>query len=129
MKEKKIAVKYPTEHDEQVRIFDFVEEKKRVVPGLELLFAVPNAGKRSYGALNYYKAEGLRNGVPDLCLPVARKGYHGLYIELKRVKGGKVSPEQEWWLERLTEQSYYAVVCKGADEAIKTIIDYLEGKL
>lgn len=126
----KQAVKYPTEHAEQVRIFKWATLSKGRYPQLELLFAVPNGSYKSFTARMKFQAEGLRSGVPDIVLPAASpKKHHGLYIELKRVKGGKVSPEQEWWLERLTEQGYYAVVCKGADEAIKTIIDYLEGKL
>jgi hypothetical protein len=119
----------PTEHDEQVRIVQWCKYNIGKYPSLEMLYAVPSAGKRTFAMMNYYKAEGFRGGVPDLSLPVPSQKHHGLYIELKRVKGGKVSPEQEWWLERLTEQGYYAVICKGADEAIQTIIDYLEGKL
>jgi len=62
----------------------------------------------------------------DICLPVARGKYHGLYIELKRRKGGRVSYEQRDWLVRPNEQGYYAVVCKGFEAAKKTIEDYME---
>ncbi len=60
-----------------------------------------------------------------MCLPVARNGYHGLYIELKRQKGGTVSETQKSWITALAEQGYKAVVCRGADEAIGTIKEYL----
>ena len=44
---------------------------------------------------------------------------------MKRVKGGVVSPEQKQWQQSLTDRSYKSVICKGADEAIKVIDDYL----
>ena len=71
------------------------------------------------------KAEGLKAGVPDLCLPVARQGYHGLYIEMKYGRN-KPTAKQKWWLEKLAEQGYKTIVCWGADEAIAVLEDYLE---
>ncbi len=71
------------------------------------------------------KAEGMRSGVPDLFLPVARKGYHGMFIELKRRRGGVVSKDQQQWLDDLREQGYHAIVCRGFDEAKEEIIKYL----
>lgn len=44
------------------------------------------------------RAEGLKSGVPDLCLPSAHGQYHGLYIEMKRTQGSKTTPEQKEWL-------------------------------
>ena len=67
----------------------------------------------------------MKPGVPDLCLPVARGGYHGLYIELKRAVGGILSDEQKWWIDELKSQGYAAIVCHGAEEAIRTIKEYL----
>lgn len=71
------------------------------------------------------RAEGLRRGVPDICLPVARGGYHGLYIELKRLHGGRVSPEQLEWIDALNQQGYCACVCKGWEAAAAEIGKYL----
>ena len=51
-----------------------------------------------------------------------------LFIELKRVKGGVVSPEQQIWIESInsiTSQNVAAYVAKGADEAIKIVSHYL----
>lgn len=64
-------------------------------------------------------------GVPDLCIPIASKGKHSLYIELKRLTGGKVSPEQKIVLEALNSLGHLAVVCKGFEEAKKVVEDYL----
>jgi len=72
------------------------------------------------------KREGQKKGVPDLVLACPRNGYHGLFIELKTAKG-RVSPEQSEWLQQLSEQGYRAEVCRGADAAIKTLQEYLNG--
>lgn len=66
--------------------------------------------------------------MPDICLPVAKGGYNGLYIELKRVANGRVSEEQKRWLNALHEKGYAAEVCYGADDAIKMIMKYLKGE-
>lgn len=117
-----------TEHEEQVTVIDWCEAMSRMHPNLNLIYAIPNAGKRSLAIGAKMKREGLKSGVPDLFLPVARKGYHGLYIEMKRRKGGSVSKEQKDWIRDLTEEGYQVLVCKGADEAIKAICDYLNLK-
>lgn len=97
-------------------------------PELELLYHVPNEGKRSYKTAARLKAEGLKSGVPDICLPVPRGGYHGLYIELKRVKNSRVTQDQLDWIEALIAQGYVAAVCRGCDEAIELITRYLSGR-
>ena len=74
------------------------------------------------------KREGVLAGVSDIMLPVARKEWHGLYIELK-VKGGRASSSQKWWLGEVTKQGYLARICFGWVEASEVIKKYLgEGK-
>lgn len=116
---------YPSESDEQRVIVQWCDAFKARYPELKLLYHVPNGGKRTAREAARFKAEGVKPGVPDLVLPVARNGYHGLYIELKRRKGGTVSDNQKEWIKALTEQGYRAVVCKGADEAISEITAYM----
>jgi hypothetical protein len=70
------------------------------------------------------KAEGVRAGVPDLCLPVARKGHTALWIEMKR-PGEKPSDAQTWWHEMLRKHGSAVAVCHSAAEAVKTIVGYL----
>ena len=71
------------------------------------------------------KLMGGRAGVPDLCLPVPRGKYHGLYIELKTVTG-RATAEQEWWGDRLLEQGYFWEVCHGWESAVRVLEWYLE---
>lgn len=73
-------------------------------------------------------AMGLRRGLCDLLIvykvPEHRgKGKRCLYLEMKREKGGTVSPEQREWIDTLNEcEGTTARVAKGFDEA-KAIID------
>ena len=95
-------------------------------PELALLYAIPNGGKRSIKTARMLKATGVKAGVPDMCLPVPRYPYHGLYIELKRRKGGRVSEKQSEWLQDLMKEGYKTCVCYGSDEAICVIDEYLK---
>lgn len=99
-------------------------------PELSLLFAIPNGARVRPSVALKLKAEGLKRGVPDMLLPVARGGYHGLFIELKDdEKPSRVSPEQREWLRQLAAQGYAAYVCKGADEAWGALMGYLVGEV
>lgn len=94
---------------------------------LNLLYHVPNGGSRHKAEAGRLRAEGVKAGVPDLCLPVARGQYHGLYIELKRQRGGRTSDHQSEWLDALSAQGYKAALCYGWEQAAGTIIEYLTG--
>lgn len=121
----------PKEADEQRHLFLWAQMMARKkYPELELLNASMNGalipGEKKFGIITALKDIGcLRPGFPDINLPVPRGGYHGLYIELKRRSGGKVSPDQQWWLDRLRGQGYCAIIAKGKDEAVKIITNYL----
>jgi len=122
--DKGIDLPAPSEDLEQQWVFQWAAYMTGVLPGIELLYAVPNGGWRSPATAARLKATGTKRGVPDMCLPVARGPYHGLYIELKKVRGGRVSVDQQKWLVELRRQGYQALVCHGHDEAVKAIQDY-----
>lgn len=113
-----------TEHLEQAAIFHWARLNEERYPELALLFAVPNAGKRSIGAARYYLEEGLKAGIPDILLPIPEKPYIGLAIEMK-VGRNKPTENQIWWLEHLQDYRWRTEVCYSADEAIAVIKDYL----
>lgn len=119
------AISVPTESVEQQCLFRWAAFQSGRYPELKLLYHVPNGGSRKKSEAGRFKAEGVKAGVPDLCLPVARGGYHGLYIELKRLKHSKTSEDQKAWIAQLNEQDYCAVVCKGWEAAAKVITEYL----
>lgn len=115
----------PKEEDEQIMLFRWAAWQSGSIPELRLLYHVPNGGSRHPAEAARLKAAGVKSGVPDLCLPVPRGHWHGLYIELKRVKGGRISPEQTEWLDALIKQGYSASVCRGWEEAKDEILRYL----
>lgn len=130
------TIKELSEHQEQVIVFKWASLAERSIPELASLYAIPNGLRAAgIGAAKKARAEGLKSGVPDICLPVPRHPWHGLYIELKRLsvrpktdrsKGG-VSDAQTDWHVRLRVQGYAVAVCYGADDAILTINRYLSG--
>lgn len=111
----------PTEHLEQVTLIAWYRRTYKN----ELLVAIPNGGKRHIKTALAMKKEGVSKGFPDMFLPVPNSKFHGLFIEMKRQKGGTLSKEQKAWLEYLNSAGYQAVVCKGFLEAKEVIECYL----
>lgn len=97
-----------TEHEEQC---EFVQWFRRMFPGVRI-FAVPNGEGRSLSVACRLKGEGVSRGVPDLFIPA-----WGLWIEMKRIRGGVVSEDQKDWIEYLIGLGYAAHVCRGCEEA------------
>lgn len=118
--------KTPLESHEQEHIFNWINENKSKYPALAMYFATGNGLKLTPGQSKKAKAQGiLERGIPDIIGDIPLNGFHGHRIELKRIKGGKVSPEQKARLYMLNALDYKAEVCYGGDEAIKSIIKYL----
>lgn len=115
----------PSEHQHQAALFKWAELAKATHPELAMLAAVPNGGHRHIAVAAKLKAEGVKAGYPDIVLDVARYPYHGLRIELKPAKSGRLSPQQKEWIEQLSQRGYQAVVCKGWEDAKATIEAYL----
>ena len=115
----------PTEGVEQATLFSWAQMRTYWYPDLALMFHIPNGGKRSKAEAGRFRAEGVKSGVPDLCLPVPRGQYHGLYIEMK-TESGHTSDEQEWWGERLQAQGYVWRVCHGWQAAVAVLEWYLQ---
>lgn len=115
-----------TEAQEQKAVFDWSKQPsvRSAWPELKLLHHIPNGGKRDAVEAKHLKQTGVKAGVPDLCLPVARDRFHGCYLEMKTEKG-RIRPEQTWWMEELQKQGYYATVCRGWQEAVDTLQWYL----
>lgn len=123
------ALPVPTESVEQISLFRWAHYSRGRYPELALLHHIPNGGTRSKSEAGRFRAEGVKAGVPDICLPVARGGYHGLYIEMKRRRGGRLSADQAEWIEALMREGYVAAVCRGWQEAQALIERYLQGKM
>lgn len=107
-----------SEHDEQCAVIEYCD--MRGIP----IFHIPNGGKRAKAEAARFKAEGVRPGVPDLCIPVARGRYHSLYIEMK-APGGKPTEAQVEWIHRLRSEGMCAYVCEGAGNAVALVDAYM----
>ncbi len=113
------------EHQEQVKLFEMAEQGSSIYPELELLNGSLNGVRLTIGQATKAKKAGMKRGYPDIFLPVQRKGYAGMYVELK-VKGGYLRPEQKAWLKRLKDEGYYCTICYSALEAWDEIVAYLD---
>ena len=112
------------EHIEAVSLMRWVRLSICKYPDLDMLWHVPNGGQRNKATAGKMKAEGVKAGVSDYALDVARGGYHGLRIELKP-KGGRPSPAQKDYIRDVTAQGYRAEVAVGWEAAKDILIDYL----
>jgi len=117
-----------TEAEEQTMLFQWAEYQRLKYPQLALMFHVPNGGSRNLIEAKKFKQMGVKPGVPDIFLPVARGGFHGLFIEMKRSDGGRLSDSQANYIQKLRMQGYQAVICKGFEPAVSVIKAYLEGE-
>lgn len=122
------ALPIPTESEEQQHLFNWARLATGYYPELALMYHIPNEGKRKITTGRRMVAEGLKKGVPDICLPVPRGDYHGLYIEMKRQSGSTPTTDQLDWIENLSRQGYQATWCRGWEAASRVITEYLNQK-
>lgn len=115
------------EAQEQENLFTMLAYVGRKYPEAQLLFHVPNGGKRNAAEAAHLKKQGVKAGVPDLFLPVARGGFHGLFIEMK-VGKNKPTGNQKKWMEELAKQGYAVRVCYGSKQGYESILEYLKMK-
>jgi len=102
-----------SEHLEQVRLVSWFH---KIYPDTRIL-AIPNGGIRSASAGASLKAEGVSAGVPDLFVPA-----WCLWIEMKREKGGTISPAQKDWISYLQSIGYQVIVGRGFEDAKTQVI-------
>lgn len=125
-KMRKIKMPVADEHTEQVALCRWwaVYAASRGIPE-SLLFAIPNGGRRDAVTGARLKAEGVRAGVPDLFLAIPRKNAPGLFLELKKQKGGQLSGAQKKMRDALSLAGYPVCVCRGWEQARQAIENYM----
>lgn len=122
-----------TEHGSQAALFAWAANSG--IDELKWLFAVPNGFYGSAAQKGKMKAEGLRSGVADICLPVRHSYWdyehiNGLFIEMKTEKyrthkNGGLSDEQKEFGEFVTGQGFKFVIAYSWIEAKDAILAYL----
>jgi hypothetical protein len=116
-----------TEDNHQAALFCWsaLPEQQTKYPEFKyLLFAIPNGGERHIAVAAKMKATGTKAGTADIFLSVPRGGYHGLYIELKKV-GGRASKEQAAFLMEAKAEGFAGYVCVGWEQARDLLIWYM----
>jgi hypothetical protein len=93
-----------------------------------IIYAIPNGGQRNAIVAAKLKAEGVLAGIPDIHIPMARNGYHSLYIEMKNGKKGTISDKQKDMIEKLKAEGNKVVVCRSVEEFEKEIKEYFNSK-
>ena len=106
-----------SEHSEQVGFVNWFRAKYPKV----LIFAIPNGEKRAISVAVRLKEEGVTPGIPDLYIPSCN-----LWVEMKRVKGGRISPDQKKIISYLESVGHTVIVGKGATDASKQVLEFLE---
>ncbi|WP_336334643.1 VRR-NUC domain-containing protein [Pseudomonas putida] len=123
----KAARAKPIDREGQEQAVLMAELKLRYPEVYKLIYHVPNGGHRVKAVAAKLKGQGVKAGVPDLVLPMARGGYFGLYIEFKAKPpyDAPVSASQDAYLQQLIAQGYLAIVCRGSIDAVEAIRSYL----
>ncbi len=104
-----------------------------------IIFAIPNAAKRSFALAARMRKEGMVSGIPDLMvakikfetylfeeMTVSGPIYGALFIEMKRSDTEKTTANQDYYLQKLQEAGYKTAVCHSFDEFQQTVNDYLK---
>ena len=120
-----MSLPIPLEHNEQKNLFQWLGFQHPHLLACSQIAGV-NLNKAQAGKA---KAGGYKKGFPDIAIMEPNQKYHGLFIEMKRIKKSTTSAEQKVWIQDLLEKGYYAVVCKGYEEARNVITRYLRNEI
>jgi hypothetical protein len=120
---KKVKI-WASEADLQNNVIKWARINAKNCYTLNFLTASLNGVKLTPVQVVLAKKSGMNKGFPDLELPAARRGYHGLYIEMKR-SDGVLSDDQIRWQKYLVSEGYKHVVARSDEYAIKIIKWYL----
>ena len=106
------------EAGEQSAFFCWLTYNYFHTPELQFIAAIPNGGERNKVVAAALKREGVKRGVPDIVVPqvrfVGNRWWPGMWIEMKKIKGGKENdPDQIRWAEFLKSQGYAHFLCRG----------------
>jgi len=112
------------ERNEQIRLFLWARGWEDEYPELAMMYHTPLGGFRHKATAGRLKRQGTKAGVPDIHLPIARSGFHGLWLEMKWGKN-KPTKAQQWWIDRLQAEGHQVRVCYSCEEAQREILEYL----
>lgn len=110
------------EADHQKFVVNYLRSRPEHVP-----FTAPcNGALTTRNARAHAYALGMQLGVPDLLVFAARRGFHGLAVEMKApVRARGTSEAQEAYHRALELEGWCVRVCRTAQEAINLCEWYL----
>lgn len=112
------------EDEHQTALTQWARMMRTQYPALQLYHHIPNGGLRDKRTAARLIGQGVHSGVPDVFIPVARGGYHGIYVELK-TGDNRPTPNQNEFMSGAMAEGYYCAVCYGWPCAAAVIEDYL----
>lgn len=115
----------PTESQEHLTLMKWINTQPLI---RDVIIHIPNEGKREVIFGSRLKRMGMRAGVSDFFLPIPTHKYHGLWLELKRLKGSRETEQQKSWLNKMLSLDYYACFAYGWVEAREIILQYLSDR-
>lgn len=119
------------EHHEQVQYFNLVKQEAVRSDAYASIFAIPNGTPTSQRMGAYMVSEGVRAGVPDICIPLARVSpsghlYNTLFIEMKApIDTAKIRDSQMEWISRLKHNGCAVCVCDNWRDAWNRTAEYI----
>ena len=112
------------EEAHQTALTNWARMMRTQYPALQLYHHIPNGGLRDKRTAARLIGQGVHSGVPDVFIPAARGGYHGIYVELK-TGANNPTPNQNEFMSGAMAEGYYCAVCYGWPCAAAVIEDYL----
>lgn len=110
-----------SEHLMQAKVVQYV----RTFFPEAIICSIPNgSGTTAKNRLHLF-AEGLLAGMPDLFIAEPRKGFNGLFIEMKTDKGAETQAQKRI-RQRLEDNNYLCYVARSDITAINIIEAYLD---
>jgi len=112
----------------QIQVMDWVRNNEEAYEQLKVIYHTPNSFfGTGFGVIQWLKKLGMRKGVHDIIIPIAKNGYSSYWIEIKKEKS-KLTIEQKMFQELINKYSDTPTkfeVFTDADSCIDSIKDYL----
>lgn len=93
-------------------------------PLFDRVVKIPNERGKAGASTAILASIGMRTGFPDYGILAPTRLWSGLFLEAKRIRGSKISTDQEVWRDDLRGFGYCARICAGADELIAATREY-----
>lgn len=109
----------------QCAIIKWARVHSKIEPRLETLYSIPNGAHTGRIKGLRLVREGLKKGMPDLCLPIkGAGGAHNLFLEVK-LENTYPTRSQKECHKLLTNHGNHVVIVRSLDQAIDSFARHL----